>query len=213
MRLSQVARVLHLGLPTVVSKLSAKGYKVDSNPNTKIPFEQLEVLAKEFKSSDLLNGAPKPAPVAPAEAPRKQDDDVILYRRDDAGRRIEPNAGETPRPVVAPVAERSQTRPDQVETKPVAQIERKPELSEPTVSGSSLPGLKVLGQIDLTAKPKVSVPGTPAPVVPALVASVPVAQPVAPVPTVAKVLEATPTKPVEAPHPAQAALVQVVSAA
>ena len=212
MRLSQVARVLHLGLPTVVSKLSAKGYKVDSNPNTKIPFEQLEVLAKEFKSSDLLNGAPKPAPVAPAEAPRKQDDDVILYRRDDAGRRIEPNAGETPRPVVAPVAERSQTRPDQVETKPVAQIERKPELSEPTVSGSSLPGLKVLGQIDLTAKPKVSVPGTPAPVVPALVASVPVAQPIAPVRVVAKALEATPTKPVEAPHPAPQVSSQAVSA-
>ncbi len=196
MRLSQVARVLHLGLPTVVSKLSAKGYKVDSNPNTKIPFEQLEVLAKEFKSSDLLNGAPKPAPVAPAEAPRKQDDDVILYRRDDAGRRIEPAkpepsparpiASEAPRPVAAPVAD----------PKPAVSAERKPE-----ATGTSLPGLKVLGQIDLNAKPgSVSQGASAQPTPPAPTQSVAPVQPTPPAP-VAKAPESVPAKPVETPRP------------
>ncbi len=203
MRLSQVAKVLHVGLSTVVSKLSAKGYKVDSNPNTKIPTDQLEVLAKEFKSSDLLNGAPKPAPAAMAEAPRKQDDDVILYRRDDAGRRIEPNvanpnAGDSPRPVTAPVAD----------TKSVTPADHKPE-----VTGTTLPGLKVLGQIDLNAKPAVSTPPVVSnPVTPSVQPAAPVqsvpAQPV----TVAKAPESSPAKPVEIPRPTPSVQAPVQSA-
>ena len=202
MRLSQVAKALHVGLSTVVSKLSAKGYKVDSNPNTKIPTDQLEVLAKEFKSSDLLNGAPKPAPVAPAEASRKQDDDVILYRRDDAGRRIEPKAGDAPRPVTPPVAD----------TKPATQAERTPEVTGPT-----LPGLKVLGQIDLNAKPGVSTPpvASTQPIIPPAKPAVPVQplQSVSAQPSPeAKAPESTPVKPVEVPRPTPPVPIPVQSA-
>lgn len=191
MRLSQVAKVLHQGLTTVVSKLSAKGYKVDSNPNTKIPYEQLEVLAKEYKNSELLNGAPKPAPVAPAEAPRKQDDDAPLYRRDDAGRPILPGTPAPVRPVV-PVAETKPVAQPDAARHDVARPERKPETASAT-----LPGLKVLGQIDLNAKPS-STPVQPKPTAPAQ--PVPVAKAPEPAPV-------APPKPVEVPRVAPAPVV------
>ena len=71
MRLSQVAKILNKGLSSVASSLSAKGFKVEINPNTKINTEQLEVLAKEYKSTELLNGTRRAEPpVATPEPPR-----------------------------------------------------------------------------------------------------------------------------------------------
>ena len=52
MRLNQVAKILNVGLSTVVSRLSAKGFKVESNPNAKINAEQLDYPSKESKSTE-----------------------------------------------------------------------------------------------------------------------------------------------------------------
>ena len=96
MRLSQVAKILNKGLSSVASSLSAKGFKVEINPNTKINTEQLEVLAKEYKSTELLNGTRRAEPpVVAAEPPRRQEEDVVLYRRDDARRPIVENKPES----------------------------------------------------------------------------------------------------------------------
>ncbi|QMW00095.1 translation initiation factor IF-2 [Spirosoma foliorum] len=135
MRLSQVAKILNKGLSSVAGSLSAKGFKVEINPNTKINMEQLEVLAKEYKSTELLNGARRAEPpVAVAEPPRSKEEDVVLYRRDDARRPIVEN-----KPESAP-AEVPTTAP--VESKPIVQTAQ-----------TGLPGLKVVGKIDLNAKP------------------------------------------------------------
>jgi translation initiation factor IF-2 len=50
MRLSQVARKLNVGITSIVDHLSAKGFEVDSNPNSKITPEMLTILSKEFES-------------------------------------------------------------------------------------------------------------------------------------------------------------------
>ena len=143
MRLSQVAKILNKGLSSVAGSLSAKGFKVEVNPNTKINMEQLEVLAKEYKSTELLNGARRTEPpVAVAEPPRRQEEDVVLYRRDDARRPIVENK---PEPVQA-----EQPKAAPVEPKPAPQ-------SAPT----GYPGLTIVGKIDLNAKP--SAPATPQP--------------------------------------------------
>ena len=138
MRLSQVAKILNKGLSSVASSLSAKGFKVEVNPNTKISIEQLEVLAKEYKSTELLNGTRRAEPsVAVAEPPRRREEDVILYRRDDAGRPIVDTKPEAPR------AETSRTdAPAPVAPKPT-----------PQTAQTGLPGLTVLGKIDLNPKP------------------------------------------------------------
>ncbi|CCH03367.1 Translation initiation factor IF-2 [Fibrella aestuarina BUZ 2] len=194
MRLSQVAKILNKGLSSVASTLSAKGFKVEVNPNTKINTEQLEVLAREFKSNELLNGARKPAEAtAPTEAPTRRDDDYLpRYSRDDHGRPVTgAPAGQAPasnRPTEAP---RPQSN---------APVERE------AAPASGLPGLKVLGKIDLNPKPAAA-PAQPAkPQQPAAVQ--PTVQPAAPqqpqpTPPVQAKPE-TPSQPVEAPKPTPA---------
>lgn len=132
MRLSQVAKVLNQAAARVVERLSAKGFKVDSNPNTKINMEQLEVLAKEYKSTELLNGARRPeAPAAAVvESPRRQEEDVVMYRRDDARRADSEAKPATPVAAPAPQPQKPAT-----ETAP-----------------TGLPGLTVVGKIDLNAR-------------------------------------------------------------
>ncbi|QKZ12374.1 translation initiation factor IF-2 [Spirosoma sp. KUDC1026] len=140
MRLSQVAKILNKGLSSVANSLSAKGFKVEINPNTKINTEQLEVLAKEYKSTELLNGARRAEPqVAVAESPRRREEDVILYRRDDAGRPITDAKADAPK---ADAPRSTTPQPTAAEAKPA-----------PQTAQTGLPGLKVVGKIDLNAKP------------------------------------------------------------
>lgn len=147
MRLSQVAKILNQGIASVVNRLSAKGFKVDSNPNSKLNSEQLDMLAKEFKSADLLNGAsvrkPADAPVAVAEPPRNREDDFLpTYSRNDGSRPAQ-------KPDVAPVEARK------ADDKPVADRETdRPQ--------TGLPGLTVVGTIDdYRPKPVVASPVAP----------------------------------------------------
>lgn len=49
-RLSKVAREFNLGINTIVEFLSSKGYKVESNPNSKIDENMYEILMNEFQS-------------------------------------------------------------------------------------------------------------------------------------------------------------------
>jgi translation initiation factor IF-2 len=48
-RLSKLARQFNVGIHTIVEFLQKKGYEVDSNPNTKISEEALQLLEKEYK--------------------------------------------------------------------------------------------------------------------------------------------------------------------
>lgn len=53
MRLSQAARILDVGITIIVEFLRSKGTIVESNPNTKINFEQIKLLADHFQSDGL----------------------------------------------------------------------------------------------------------------------------------------------------------------
>lgn len=136
MRLSQVARILNVGITTIVDHLSAKGYKVESNPNTKINADQIEFLAKDFKSNELRSSLTQkpaaPAVEAPVEVKEdkvKSDVEGILYFRN------------TPK----------------ADEKPV--VEEKPSATEPQPAfENKLPGIKVVGKIDLEAKRPVQQP-------------------------------------------------------
>jgi translation initiation factor IF-2 len=138
MRLSQVARILNVGITTIVDHLSAKGYKVESNPNTKINSDQIDFLAKDFKSEDLkVSWSPRSNTSEPTgetkEEKLKSDVDGILYFR---------NAPAKP-----------------IEEKP--QVEEKAEANTPALE-NRLPGIKVVGKIDLEPKRPVAA-STPAP--------------------------------------------------
>ena len=163
MRLSLVAKQINVGTSTILQFLSAQGHKIDNNPNAKLNFEQLTLLAKEYGANHILQAsveAPKPAPApepiaaAPAPAPEPKPEPVV----------------EKP----APVAEKP--APVKVEEAPAeeAPVEKAPAEEKST-------GLKVLGKIELDKKgnpvaPKTEKAPEPAPVA---AASEPKPEPVA----------------------------------
>jgi translation initiation factor IF-2 len=173
MRLSLVAKQINVGTSTILQFLSAKGHKIDNNPNAKLNFEQLTMLAKEYGANHILESsveAPKPAPapepvaVAPAPAPE-------------------------PEPVVEKPA-------------PIAEAPKAPEVSAPVVEAPAeekAVGLKILGKIELDKKGNPVAPKaekapepTPAPAPkpePVAEKPAPAPKPVEPAPAAEEVLE------------------------
>ncbi len=180
MRLSQVARILNVGITTIVDHLSAKGYKVETNPNTKINSDQIDFLAKDFKSDELkstlsFKPAPSEAPSEIKEEKVKSDVDDILYFRNSPAK---------------PVEEKPKT-------------EEKTELN-PTDFENKLPGIKVVGKIDLdTGKPITTVP-EPAKEIPQPVVETPKAV-TEPVKEEVKAQEPVEVKIIPVPEPVKAA--------
>ncbi len=134
MRLSLVAKQINIGTSTILQFLSAKGHKVDNNPNAKLNFEQLSLLAAEYGANHLL---------ATDEAPKKPVEEIVVPA---------PVVEKAPEPVavVEPTPE-----PVKVEAPKVAEVSPAPEEEKPM-------GLKVLGKIDLDKKGN-PVPPKPAP--------------------------------------------------
>ena len=187
-RLQQAAKDLNIGMDRVVEALAKKGIQVENKPTTKLTGEQVASLEKEFaasahdrqeaqkviqakRQSDLdaapkfAAPAPRPAPVAtPALAPKPAAPAVSV--------------AVAPAPA-APVA-------------PVAPVAVAP-VPTPAPQAPSVPGLKVLGKIELDSRGRV-VPPRPAASVPAAAAPAPT---LAPAPAVVRVE----TPKVEAPVP------------
>lgn len=134
MRLGQAARKLNVGSSTIIDFLATKGFKIDSNPNTKITPDQYELLAREYaesahdkeEASGLTIGNSTTDNVvltssAEPEAKEPKKEDKILIKDNTAGKEKEGKEEE---------AEESQ-------------IER-----------PKLQGIKVVGKIDLDPQQK-----------------------------------------------------------
>ncbi|PWK26200.1 translation initiation factor IF-2 [Arcicella aurantiaca] len=140
MRLSLVAKQIGVGTSTIVQKLSVQGHRVENNPNAKLNFEQLKIVAKEFGAEYLLKES-APAPKAAEEevvvAPpvKRQDDDYLpLYSRE--GAKNQPVATT---PTETPKVEEVAPEPEKIVAK--AEIQ-----------------LKVIGKVELDAKGNVIPP-------------------------------------------------------
>lgn len=128
MRLSLVAKQINVGTATILQFLSAKGHKVDNNPNAKLNYEQLSLLANEYGADHILEqNEPAKKPVEP---------EIVVEKVVEQAPKVE----EQPVEVVAkPVLEEKEETPA---------VEPKEEVAEPTAT----PGLKILGKIDLDSK-------------------------------------------------------------
>jgi len=150
MRLSLVAKQINVGTSTILQFLSAKGHKVDNNPNAKLNFELLTLLANEFGANQLLETQEvvKPLEVV-AEIPvaepiiEKIPEPVVEEKK--------------PEPVPVPVAEIPVVLEPVVEI-PVVEV---PKVEAPVVEVPKVEevkeeekpvGLKVLGKIELDKK-------------------------------------------------------------
>ncbi|WP_426058212.1 translation initiation factor IF-2 [Hymenobacter sp. B1770] len=206
-RLQQAAKDLNIGMDRVVEALAKKGIQVENKPTTKLTGEQVASLEKEFaayaqdrqeaqrviqdKRQSDLDAAPKPA--APAPRP--------VQAATPAPKPAAPAApvAAAPAPVPAPVA-------------PAAPVAAAPAPAPtPTPATPSVPGLKVLGKIELDSRGRVVAPKpkpaeapaaavpAPAPAAPAPVAAAPAPVPVAPAPKVEAPAAPAPVAPVAQP--------------
>ena len=137
MRLSLVAKQINVGTSTILQFLSAKGHKVDNNPNAKLNFEQLTMVAKEYGANHILENT---------EAPKKVEEEVVVVAAP-REEKPEPVIVEAPAPVV--VAEVPAPAPEPVE-EVVAEAPVVP-VAAPAVEEKQM-GLTVLGKIDLDKK-------------------------------------------------------------
>ncbi|MFY7909463.1 MAG: translation initiation factor IF-2 [Emticicia sp.] len=135
MRLSLAAKKLNVGIVTIVEKLAGKGHRIENNPNAKLNFELLNILAKEYNNNSLLEdgGSTKPVEEAKANPTSAGNSDILYFRQQ------------------AKVEEKKETEP----TKP----------AEPEVirAESKTHGLTILGKIDLDKKPTPTPPPAPVP--------------------------------------------------
>jgi translation initiation factor IF-2 len=170
MRLSQVAKILNVGIGSVIKDLSAKGFKVDMNPNAKISYNQLEILAKDHKNTELLSKAsapaPKPEPVAapaPVVKPTPAPQPTVAQP---APKPVEPPKPVQPTPVSVPVAKTEAPAPKPVEPAPVQTSAPapapKPVEAAPVAKVEETPAPKPVESPKPTTPP-VAVQQTPAP--------------------------------------------------
>ncbi|MES2265203.1 MAG: translation initiation factor IF-2 N-terminal domain-containing protein, partial [Bacteroidota bacterium] len=208
-KLIKAVKELNIGMGTIVDFLATKGYKVEKQPMAKLDNDMYTTLLKEFAVDKIIKEEAKQikignirkeegvqTPEKPAEQPRRSRDfenEEILIK----------NTGHF-------------TSPPAEKPKPAEPVQEKPEER----SSEGLPGVKVIGKIDLNnlhAKPQVEqkaapvaeapktpepVAEKPAPVVEAPKAAEPVAEKPAPVVEAPKAPEPVAEKPapvVEAP--------------
>lgn len=116
-RLSKLAREFNVGIHTIVEFLHKKGFDIDSNPNTKISSEAVELLEKEYKVDISLKKESEKISLK-SHRPKKE---VITI--DGEEQPAEETPAETEEEKKEPVAEKE---PEKV-------VEEKPVVKKPTV--------------------------------------------------------------------------------
>jgi len=181
-RLSQVARKLNVGRSTIVDFLSAKGFEVDSSPNSKIDNEQYDMLAKEFAASasekeeashltigtKMTDNYVRGGSTTETSKVPKEDPEILIKNL--STQAVATPVEEKKEEVVEPVAEKpkevakeeapveAETKPEpKPEAEPVAKAEEVKEAPakpvEEKIDPPKLGGIKVVGKIDLNPKP------------------------------------------------------------
>ncbi|RSK51068.1 translation initiation factor IF-2 [Hymenobacter rigui] len=201
-RLNQAAKDLNVGLSTIVDFLAGKGHSIENKPTTKLSSEQVALLEKAFASSaqDKMDAAKV------SQAKRQSELEAAATQAAQA--RAAAPAPKPAAPAPQPVAQPTPA----VEVPQPAPISAPTSAPAPAEEPARVPGLKVLGKIELDAKGRPVPPKpTPASAAPQPAAEAPKA-PEAPKATEApKVVEApkapeAPAAPTPAPAPAPAAV-------
>ncbi|MFD2786984.1 translation initiation factor IF-2 [Hymenobacter rubripertinctus] len=194
-RLNQAAKDLNVGLSTIVDYLTEKGHSIENKPTTKLTAEQVALLSKAFASSaqdkmeaDKVSQAKRQGELETAAAQARAAEAA-------AAKPVPaPVAAPAPPPAPAPVAEAPKPTPAPAPAPA-------PAPTPAPAEAPRVPGLKVLGKIELDAKGR-PVPPKPAAAPKAAEPVAPKAAPVAAAPVPPREKPATPVaaEPVSAPE-------------
>jgi translation initiation factor IF-2 len=135
--LLKAAKELNIGLNTAVEFLGKRGHKVEARPNTKLTDEMYDVLLKEFQGDKIVKEEAKQIVIG-----KIRRDDIPVNNE-----KAEPQASKdfeqeeilikNVNPFTPPIVEKPKTEPQ-------AAI-----VNEPKSEDSALPGVKVVGKINL----------------------------------------------------------------
>jgi translation initiation factor IF-2 len=135
-RLSKLTREFNVGVHTIVEFLHKKGFDIDSNPNTKVSAEAVQLLEKEFKVDLSIK---KESEKISLKSHRPKKESISIDDLDDY---------EDEEPEVKPV---SKVAPE----KPVTE-KKETKIEEAVIPVEKIDKFKVIGKIDLSTlnKPK-----------------------------------------------------------
>ena len=167
--LLKTAKELNIGLSTAVEFLGKKGFKVEARPNTKLTDEMYDVLLKEYQGDKIVKEEAKQIVIGKI----RRDDAPLSTEKTDLQPSKEFEQEEILIKNVNPF------------TPPVVEKPKEVAPSVPKPEEGALPGVKVIGKIDLNQLNSKTRPDkkSPEPVKPAA-APVPVPEPIAIVPPV-----------------------------
>jgi translation initiation factor IF-2 len=145
-RLSKLAREFNVGIHTIVEFLHKKGFDYDSNPNTKVSAEAVELLEKEYKI-DLNLKKESEKIILKSHRPKQEvisiDNEEEELEEEEEEEGIEEEE----------VEEKTPEKPDKPET---SKTEKEEEEKAPVEKPVREDKLKVVGKIDLDASKKAS---------------------------------------------------------
>ncbi|MDB5273368.1 MAG: infB [Chitinophagaceae bacterium] len=153
MRLSLAQKKLNVGISTMTEFLATKGFEVESNPNAKITTDAFNLLLKEFESSALEKKEASNLSIG-----KKHSEQHVVI---DAEKPTTKKDTEEEQEILI----KNNYIPEEKEATPVAKEEPTPAVvelpkekkeEEDTLGKVKLPGVTVLGKIDLAATKKPS---------------------------------------------------------
>lgn len=141
-RLSKLAREFNVGIHTIVESLHKKGFDLDSNPNTKVSAEAVQLLEKEYKVDISIKKESEKISLK-SHRPKKE----VISIDNPEGETLAEEVQDEPAPEVK--SEKA------VEEKPIEKATKEPEIiaeeKQEEVIKATIPEetVKVLGKIDL----------------------------------------------------------------
>lgn len=168
MRLNQAARQFNVATAKIVETLKDKGFSIDTNPNSKLNAQQIEVLEKEFRASFLekkeaehktfiVKTLETKTHSKTSEKKKEKEEEESTTGVSDKEKVIE--KAETTKEKkqnteTQPVVEEQQQPEEKKEEQPLALQETQPKDQEPQETVKKTIGLSIVGKIDLDAHKK-----------------------------------------------------------
>ncbi|MDX1652845.1 MAG: translation initiation factor IF-2, partial [Brumimicrobium sp.] len=153
-RLSKVARELNVGISTLVDFLNTQGIEIDSNPNTKLEEDHVEILREQFADDQSLKEEAKKSAFK-----REKRETISLKTKDQKKEEEEDEDLDVEEPAVKEEPVKAKSKPEETEKseKPVEKVKDEEQDASPAVSKEGSKTIEegelkvsVVGKIDLS---------------------------------------------------------------
>ncbi|HKI90304.1 MAG TPA: translation initiation factor IF-2 [Draconibacterium sp.] len=140
-RLSKLAREFNVGIHTIVEFLHKKGFDIDSNPNTKVSEEAVQLLEKEYKIDISLKKESEKISLK-SNRPKKEVISIEPETEDEVKEKVEEKKKEEPKEI-------PEVKKEKKEIIPEPKIEKSEKPKEEEIPADTNERIRVVGKIDL----------------------------------------------------------------